>query len=245
MVKLFFEEGSIRYTQLTRDRLKDAAEVGKSSFFKDETICKALSLENNAVAIEELEELFVKAAEDGVSIIAIDNVNNSIVAVSFNKLQAKDYPDIEYYQKYSDRCSDETSQAFLSFMKGTDLVIDMFEYCQADCYLEIMFLGVLSSHRGKSIAYNLCRASETLAQILFSGEDVKQSITDGAPDLKPPPKFVSAIFTSRVSQRIGQKLKMKVAGSANLDEWMYNGKTFAERLGCNITPIQYCYKMLQ
>lgn len=159
-------------------------------------------------------------------------------------MQVKNVPDIEYYQQYSDRCTDNASKAFLSFMIGTDLVVDMFEYCKSDCYLEIMFLGVLSSYRGKSIAYNLCRASEIVAKTLFSGKNIKESITEAGLDIQPFPKFVSAIFTSPVSQKLGRKLEMDVAGSVDLNRWTYNGKTFAERLGNNPAPIQYCYKML-
>ncbi|KAI4471428.1 n-acetyltransferase-related [Holotrichia oblita] len=159
-------------------------------------------------------------------------------------LQAKDSPDIEYYQEYSDRCKDNASKAFLSFMIGTDLVVDMFEYCKSDCYLEIMFLGVLSSYRGRSIAYNLCKASENVARVLYSGINIKESITEVPLDLQPFPKFVSAIFTSLVSQKIGRKLEMEVAASVELNQWTYNGKTFADRLGNNPAPIQYCCKML-
>lgn len=57
------------------------------SFFIDENVAKAVELYKNPAAIKELEELSMNAANDGVSVIAVEKSTGKVVGVSFNKLQ--------------------------------------------------------------------------------------------------------------------------------------------------------------
>lgn len=62
-------------------------DVLRKSFFVDEKVSIAVELYKNDAAKNELEELCLRAAEDGLSIIALDTSIDKVVGVAFNKLQ--------------------------------------------------------------------------------------------------------------------------------------------------------------
>lgn len=79
--------GSIEYRSVTNDQLEGGMNVMRKSFFIDEKVCIGVELSKHPEAATELEELCLRAARDGVSIIAIEKDTGKVVGVSFNKLQ--------------------------------------------------------------------------------------------------------------------------------------------------------------
>lgn len=59
----------------------------RKSFFLDEKVCIGVELSKYPNAITELEELCVRAANDGVSVVAVEKKSGLVVGASFNKLQ--------------------------------------------------------------------------------------------------------------------------------------------------------------
>ncbi|KAI4471437.1 n-acetyltransferase-related [Holotrichia oblita] len=243
MEKILLDAGNIKYTQLSAERLEEAIAVGRS-FFADEPVCRALEIKSNETAQKELEELFRKAAADGVSIIAIDKATDLIVGVSFNRLLVRDASVTDFYDQYAKRCTEKCSKAFLSFLRDADSMVSFFEYCNTDCYFEIVYLIVLRSHRSRSIGFNLCQVSADLSKILLSGINAKKSITGAHLELKPYAKYLCVVSTSPLTQKLALKFGMKTAGSVKFDQWTYNGRTFAEILNNTDEVIQYSYKKI-
>lgn len=60
--------------------------IMKNCFYKDESMCIAMELDKDPKAIEEQLELCMKAARDGVSIVAVENSTGKVVAAMFNEL---------------------------------------------------------------------------------------------------------------------------------------------------------------
>lgn len=81
------EDGRIEFESLTDETLEGALEVLRKCFFIYESICTAVNLTSEPGASEELEELCLNAAKDGISVVAIDVHSNEVVGVCFNKMQ--------------------------------------------------------------------------------------------------------------------------------------------------------------
>ncbi|KAI8426510.1 hypothetical protein MSG28_005322 [Choristoneura fumiferana] len=117
---------------------------------------------------------------------------------------------------------------------------DVVAVYQAECSLEIMFLATLREHRGHNLGTILCKLSIDLAKKLKEGPVANMSLTDLGPKfshMKPRevtkivPKICQAIWTGEATQKIGRKLGFKVEVKAMMSEFIYNGKTYADRLG--------------
>ena len=81
--------GTIEFESLTTETLKPGLDLIRDFFFRDEVISKCVNVYNNSAAAEELLELCVQAAKDGVSVVAIDVSNNEVAGVAFNKIQVR------------------------------------------------------------------------------------------------------------------------------------------------------------
>lgn len=84
------EDGRIEFESLTNETLEGALDVIRKSFFLYESVCIGVNLTSEPGASEELEELCLNAAKDGVSVVAIDVHSNEVVGVCFNKIQVSE-----------------------------------------------------------------------------------------------------------------------------------------------------------
>ncbi|KAI4465525.1 n-acetyltransferase-related [Holotrichia oblita] len=243
MVYILQEDENYRYEILSQNTLQGGLDVMRKSFFLDEKVCIAVELHKHPNAIDELEELCVRAANDGVSVVAVEKKSGLVAGASFNKLQVKSQPgDEPYFEKFAANCKEPSAKALVMFMKEADESCDLFGYCNADCVLELMFLATLREYRGKGIAKALSEASIKLGKLLLEGKDFKQSLTDTKLPLEPIPKAATALFTSLITQKIGQKLGFIKAMELYYKDMNFDGKTFAERIGPQTPSVTLEYK---
>lgn len=83
-------------------------------------------------------------------------------------------------------------------MIKADSKLDLFKRFKTDELLEIMFLATFKEYGGKGVGFNLCKYSIDLAKHLKSSKD------------QPHPLIVTALWTSKSTQRIGKKLGFNV-----------------------------------
>lgn len=121
---------------------------------------------------------------------------------------------------------------------------DLFTLLDVDCLFEIMFMATLPSHRGKQISSKLCEASILLAETLNRGENVKVSLDGGSLSLEPVPKVIWAIFTSFISQRIGEKLGFMRELIVSYDELMFEGQKYSSKIDSKTPSCTIEYKRL-
>lgn len=81
------DNGQIEFESLTDETLEGALNVIRTSFFQYEPISMAVNMISEPGACEELIELCLNTAKDGVSVVAIDINSNQVVGVTFNKIQ--------------------------------------------------------------------------------------------------------------------------------------------------------------
>lgn len=115
----------------------------------------------------------------------------------------------------------------MNYMIVADSKVDAFELFNTDCLMEIMFLATLKEYGRRGIGFNLCKYSIDLARDLKNGKDAEIYLTPG----QPLPKLVTALWTGRNTQIIGEKLKFQVIFEESFKNFSFNGKTFAESVG--------------
>lgn len=71
---------------LSKETLQGGMDVMKNGFFKDEQVALAVELNKEPGADDELLALCLRAARDGVSIVAIDKSSGKVAGASFNKI---------------------------------------------------------------------------------------------------------------------------------------------------------------
>jgi ribosomal protein L18E len=72
---------------MREDQLAGAIGVMRESFFPHENISKALRLNERTRASAQIERLAKLAANDGVSIVALEVATGRVIGVAFNKIQ--------------------------------------------------------------------------------------------------------------------------------------------------------------
>uniref|UniRef100_A0A182M3V3 N-acetyltransferase domain-containing protein n=1 Tax=Anopheles culicifacies TaxID=139723 RepID=A0A182M3V3_9DIPT len=217
----------LRYSDRYREQ---SMEVLRKSFFQNEMVCIGAEVNLTPQAQKDLEQLCLDVANGGVSLIARHKPTDTIVGVSFNVLQTPSGPeDANYFEQFRDtKCKTDSSRALMQYMITMDAKVNLFERFNVKCLLEIMFLATLPNYEGQGAGTLLVAESVRLAEKLKSGQAVPTSSSSEAFD---KPQLVSALFTSRKSQRVGEKVGFTVINQVPHSEFVYKGKTFTDRIG--------------
>lgn len=129
----------------------------------------------------------------------------------------------------NDHCKSRNSKALMDLMIMVDSKVDLFELHKTDCSFEIMFLGTLPEFGQRSIGKVLCEYSIAIAAELKNGNSfdlLSSELREG----RKIPDIVTAIFTSRYSQKLGELLGFSTHYEMYYNEMEFDGKTFAERI---------------
>lgn len=81
------EDRMVEWVSMREDQLAGAIDVMRESFFPNENISKALRLNERTRASAQTERLAKFAANDGVSIVAVEVATGRVIGVAFNKIQ--------------------------------------------------------------------------------------------------------------------------------------------------------------
>ncbi|CAG4950534.1 unnamed protein product [Colias eurytheme] len=235
--------GKYRIESLSVKTFAGALNVITESFCQDEYVSIGCGINKNPKAAEELLELCADAALDGVSLVAVDTDTDQVVAVAFNKIQVQTSSASEkaFFEIFAEeRCEEEAARSLIQFMAIVDGRCNLFEKYGVDCSYEIMFLATLREHRHKGLAKDLCKASIEVAKQVKHGPIAPLTVEELGPKysmLQPRqpittyPKICQAIWTSIGSQKVGKALNFTVHLTVPLSEFVFDGKTYTERIG--------------
>nr|CAI5863513.1 unnamed protein product [Callosobruchus analis] len=238
--------GKLEIIRLPQERIQEGLEVLEAGFYPHESVCRALGIASAAEAVDDLNRLCVGVAKDGVSMIAVDKTTNKVAGVAFNKLQVNSNDDdAGYFEKFSNTCKHPASRRLMEAMIEADSLCNLFERCNTDCLLEIMFLSILPEYRKMNMGFKLCEASMELAMTFRQGATTSTSSVENKHPPQPIPGAMCALFTSPVSQKIGKKLGMTVAARLAYADIHFNGKSFADILEPNNKDVAVEYKILK
>lgn len=117
----------------------------------------------------------------------------------------------------------------MNFVIEVERQYNLFNHFQTDCLFEISFLATHFEYGKKSIGTALCEYSIQLAKEIKHGQcrDLLKTDLRGS---HYKPAAVSAIFTSKFSQRVGEALGLKALFKFQYSEYIYNGTTLAEHI---------------
>ncbi|XP_074115050.1 arylalkylamine N-acetyltransferase 1-like isoform X2 [Cotesia typhae] len=229
------EDGTIEFESLTSVTLEGALNVIRESFFSEESACIACDIQSEPEATEELEQLCIHTAKDGVSVVAINVNTMEVVGVAFNKLHKRLTQDQRgFFEEFSENCKHKASKFLVNFMISVDAKVNLFKHYNVDCILEIMFLATKPNFQKKRIGELLVSSSLELGRQLYKGIAVKTQVDIDEQTLTNAdaiPSLVSAIMTSNYSQKIAQKLGFDNLAEVSYDEYTFAGKKASERIG--------------
>lgn len=103
-----------------------------------------------------------------------------------------------------------------------------------------MFIATLQGHRQRGLSKLLTKQSIEQARKVRDGviaiinpQDLgaKYSHIPPSGELKTYPKLCQAIFTSYISQKLGHSLNFTIDLKVPYTEFVYNDKTYADRIG--------------
>ncbi|XP_066155729.1 uncharacterized protein [Euwallacea fornicatus] len=222
---------TIEYRSLTADRLQETILVLRNGFFPYENVCKAIGLANTPDAIKECDDMLIDTARHGVSLVAVDSQTGKIVGVALNKIQHKNVTSKEVLDEYCRKAKHDESKALYELMAQLEDNMDPFTPYNANCLLELVFMGVLPEYSKRGIGYQLATITVQLATLLFKGENVKTSLDENDLPLEPRPQVVTSLFTTFKTQNIGKKLNFEVQKLISYDELFYKNKSYRSILG--------------
>ncbi|KAF7285016.1 hypothetical protein GWI33_012331 [Rhynchophorus ferrugineus] len=222
---------TIEYVSLTKDRLDESILVLREAFFKHENVCIATGLSQNPQAIAECDNLIINVSKHGVSVIAIEKQTNKIVGVALNKIQHKSTSSNEFYEDSIKPAKYPETAGILDFLIEMENSLDPFQPYEANCLLELLFLGVHPNYGKRGIGLKLAEISIELAGLLFKGDNVKTPIEDKQLSLEPRPQIVTSVLTSFKTQRICRRLQFDIVKVIMCRDIFYNGQSYASLLG--------------
>jgi hypothetical protein len=80
-------DNKFRWETLTAKYLPGALSVLKTSFFKNETVCRVVAISKTDKGSRQFEDLIKLVLQDGISIIAIEEDSDTVVGVAVNRIQ--------------------------------------------------------------------------------------------------------------------------------------------------------------
>lgn len=235
--------GKYRIELITPATFPGALRVIKEAFCQDEAAAVGSEVNKNPVAAEELMELCADAALDGASLVAVDVNTKEVAAAVFNKIQVKtsNATGKTFFEIFAEeRCTQGSSRSLIQFMANVDERCNLFEKYKVDCSFEIMFIATLREHRRQKLATHLIKKSIEIARKIKDGTITPMKVEDLGPKyshlnnpkpLDTYPKICQAIWTGKGTQAIGKLLNFKVHLTVPFSEFVFNGKTYSERIG--------------
>ncbi|KAJ9596512.1 hypothetical protein L9F63_012454, partial [Diploptera punctata] len=232
------EDNSLEWMSMRGDQLEDAIQVMRESFFPNESISKALRLnERRPRASAQTERIARISANDGVSIVAVEVATGRVVGVAFNKIQVPTPPGEKGFldKLREEKDHDPSFVEVINYLTEVEGRVDVFSHYGVTCVLEHMFLATLTEFYGRGIGRRLVKATEDVSKALARGEDVIAPLNEDTNPWKggPPPRVqaIMAIFTSAISQKIGNSLGWDKLAVVSHDELFFEGKPYSYRIG--------------
>ena len=103
-----------------------------------------------------------------------------------------------------------------------DSKVDIFKEFDVDCLLEIMFLAVHPNFGKRGLGVKLVDCAINLAKDLKDGK-LQDILPDNLKGRKP--RLVSAVFTSKYSQSVGNKMGFKNLSEVPYSEFQFKNDT--------------------
>lgn len=171
--------------------------------------------------------MLIEIAKQGVTVVAIDKDTRKLAGVMMNKIQDKNTSTKSMVEKHIEKAKHQEAKSVLEFLIQFEDTLDPFTPYNADCLMELMFLGVPPKYGRRGIGLKLCEVSIELATQLYKGNNAKTPLDDSPLPLEPRPQIVISLFSTFKTQKMGRKLNFDILEQVNYADIHHNGKTYA------------------
>lgn len=230
-MRLASEDG-LDYKLLTRDQVEAALAVQRETM-RQENLAIGVGMFEEEGAPEEMTLVFREVIKDGCTLIAVDRGSNAIAAVAFNKIHARpregQRDELEIFIEAN--LKRRASQGLVKFLDDIESSVDIFERYQANVAMELFYLGTNPRYQGRGIGRKMVHKCIDFARGLSNGTARRASIDGTLLDACTPPELMFGVFASSFSQRIADKVGFETLYEIRYDDYVFDGKTMAQRIG--------------
>ncbi|XP_059609087.1 uncharacterized protein LOC132256596 [Phlebotomus argentipes] len=211
--------------------LEGCMKVLREGFIPTESISLAvgLNLPEATQAHSDIGKLAQYNLSDGISLIARHLASDQIVGFSINKIHSRPVPGIPpFLQQFrEENCHCSESNKIINFLEFADSKFDLFAKFNTECFMECVMLSTHPDFTGRKVGFNLVDCTINLAREISEGK-YPDTIDESLIGKKP--KVVFAIWTSKYSTRIGQKIGFKTLAAIPVGDLKQYGLPYPERI---------------
>ncbi|XP_037954621.1 uncharacterized protein LOC119684615 [Teleopsis dalmanni] len=218
-------DGELEIVRITEDLYDKTLNLFQNSFMKYENVSIATNLCGSQQTMDEMEILLKSILKDGVSFCAIHRETKEVVAMAANK----------FICPSANIGLDDVLESFKSkemrwvsnYLCTMETTFDLFKEWNVDCVVEIVFLSTHINFGKRGLAATISKYSIDFFKQLGNCTltDVN-SLPAHVRSLKP--EAISSTFTSKFSQKVGEKLGFTTVYKVANKDFVYEGKTYAE-----------------
>jgi len=229
----------IKFLSLSAKYLPGALSIYRDSFFVNEAVHKVIGIAQSDKASRQVLSVFEVIAQNGVSVVAVEEDTDKVVGAAINRIQVTGDTDFDVFfeEEMQSEDSEPGYKELLRFLSQMEEKVDIFEHYGITTIMDHMFLVTHHEYYQQGIGRGLVAATVEVARALNRGEDVAVPVSyESYPwKNKLPPKVqaVIGLFTSPISQKIAQSLGWDEIFIVKYDQLFYNGKSYGSRLHTN------------
>ncbi|XP_058979297.1 uncharacterized protein LOC101901403 isoform X2 [Musca domestica] len=196
-------------------------------FMKYENVSIACELLESPETIAEMEKLIRAILKDNISFAARNVKTKQLVGMCINKM-VNPSANITLDEVF-DSFKTENMKAVGNYLHYVEYTYDISKEWQIDCWIELSFLATRTEYGRRGIALALSEYLMEYAKKLKDGHDEEVGkLPDHIKDQRPG--AITAAFTSRFSQKIGEKLQFETLFEVENSELSFRGISYAAKI---------------
>ncbi|XP_075166436.1 uncharacterized protein LOC142238629 [Haematobia irritans] len=220
-------DGDIEIIRIKEDLYDDAVDIFMNCFLKHENVSKACDLCESPETLSEMEHLIREILKDNISLGARDVKTNELAAICVNKI-INPSANITLDELF-DSFQTENLKTVGNYLNTVEYTYDICKEWRIDCMIELNFLSTRPEYGRRGIALALTEYLIEYGRKLKDGcEKEIEELPEHLHDQRP--KAIISTFTSRFSQKIGEKLAFETLYKVENSQFTFRGKTFAEKI---------------
>ncbi|KAI9579676.1 uncharacterized protein LOC119639240 [Glossina fuscipes] len=216
--------GEFEIVKITEDLYDAAVELFQNYFSQNENLGIALNL-TGCQDTRALQENFVRLLlKDNISFAARHIPSQQLAAMCVNKIENS-----------SHTTETEPNSGIPKMEKIGEIIhhmttsYDVYKEWQVNCIIELIFLSTRTEFSRRGLALHLTEFILDYGRKL-KAEDSKEALELPAHVKGQRPEVITSVFTSRFSQRIGEKLGFVTLFREEYTKFSFEGETLAKKI---------------
>uniref|UniRef100_A0A1A9WRU4 N-acetyltransferase domain-containing protein n=1 Tax=Glossina brevipalpis TaxID=37001 RepID=A0A1A9WRU4_9MUSC len=219
--------GEFEIVKITEDLYDEAVELFKNYFVKYENLSIACNLRDTDKTRNEMEKFIRHLLKDNISFAARHIPTQQLAAMCINKITnpAADIKTDHIFEILESPNMDKIGE----IMHHLETSFDIYKEWQVKCIIELTFLSTRTEFTRRGLALMLAEFTLNYGHKLKE-EDSKETLELPAHLKGQRPEAITSVFTSRFSQRVGEKLGFVTLSCEEYAKFSFEGKSFAEKI---------------